>query len=184
MIPRVLKFSCYRVKVPTWVLSITRSLKLVRLAPGMALLACGCATAWKEDPTFYRTEQTRLSVASTPPGKLYLDNKFVGVTPLLTYLDCEQEINRRRRNVSYWQTEPGYSTLFTLLSLGVYLPFSAIPADTETSIEPTGTYKDETFRLRIEAKGYAPWKETIRCTGQKAISFALGSVVNSGRHNF
>lgn len=147
-------------------------LKLLLIALAIALLGNGCATAWKEEPTFYRAVQTHLSVASTPPGKLYVDNKFIGETPVSTYLDCEQEVKRRTRNVSYWKTEPGYSTLITVLSLGVYLPFSAIPADSETSIEPTGTYKEKAFRVRVQAEGYTPWKETVKCTGQKEVSFA------------
>lgn len=145
-------------------------LKMV-IALAIAWLGNGCATAWKDAPVFYRTVQTHLSVASTPPGKLYVDDKLIGETPVSTYLDCEQEVKRRTRNVSYWKTEPGYSTLFTFLSLGLYAPFSAIPADSETSIEPTDTYKDKSFRIRVHAEGYTPWEETLKCTGEKEVRF-------------
>lgn len=150
---------------------IGHSLELLLIALTIALFASGCATAWKDEPVFYHNVQTRLSVTSTPLGKLYVDNKIIGETPVSTYLDCEQEVKRRRRSVSYWSTEPGYSTLITVLSLGLYLPFSAIPADSETSIEPTGTYKDKAFRVRVETEGYAPWLETVKCAGQKELSF-------------
>jgi hypothetical protein len=141
------------------------------IALAIASVGSGCATAWKDAPAFYRSVQTHLSVASTPLGKLYVDDKLVGETPVSVYLDCEQEVKRRTRNVSYWKTEPGYSTLFTVLSLGLYAPFSAIPADSETSIEPTDTYKEKSFRIRVSADGYAPWEETVKCSGEKEVSF-------------
>jgi hypothetical protein len=40
-------------------------------------------------------------VASTPLGRLYVNHRFVGVTPVSAHPDCEEEIKRRTRNVSY-----------------------------------------------------------------------------------
>lgn len=153
-------------------LSTGHPLKLLLIVAAVALFANGCTTAWKEEPPLYRIAQTHLSVTSSPPGKLYIDDMPIGVTPIATYLNCEEEMTRRTRNVSYWQTEPGYSTLITVLSLGLYLPFSAIPADSETATTPTGSYKTKAFRLRVEADGYTSWQETVRCTGQKDVAFS------------
>ncbi len=100
-----------------------------------------------------------------------MNNKFVGTSPLTTTLEYGREILHKTRNVSYWRTQPGWSFLITLTSLGIYLPFSAIPVDTESSLEHTGRFQNNQFEVGIESQGYEPLKEKVICTGEEKLLF-------------
>lgn len=137
----------------------------------IVVLFASCATTWQESGSFYRSAQTTLAADSTPPGaRIFLGNRYLGDTPLSTTLECDQEIKRKTRKVSYWDTQPGLALFLSLISLGLYLPFSFIPVDVETSQEPSGAFKNNEFTLRIEAEGYKPWSTTVVCGPQRAIN--------------
>lgn len=65
--------------------------------------------------------------------------------------------------------QPGLSTLLTIASLGLYLPFSFIPVDTESRDEPTSTFKPREFSLRIEREGYQTWRTNVVCGTQASV---------------
>src|SRR5713101_1256953 len=137
----------------------------------IAVLLAGCATAWRDSGSFHRSAQTALAVESTPVGaRVFLSNRYLGDTPLSTALDCEQEMRKKTRKVSYWDTQPGLSLFLSLTSLGLYVPFSLIPVDTETSQEPSGAFKNNEFTLRVEADGHQVWSTTVVCGPQPAVS--------------
>lgn len=137
----------------------------------VVLLLSSCATTWQETGSFYRNAQTTLAADSTPPGaRIFLGNRYLGDTPLSTTLECDQEIRRRTRKVSYWDTQPGLALFLSLISLGLYVPFSLIPVDVETSQEPSGAFKNSEFTLRIEADGYKSWSTTVMCGPQPAVN--------------
>jgi PEGA domain-containing protein len=137
----------------------------------IVLLLSSCATTWQERGSFYRSAQTTLAADSTPPGaRVFLGNRYLGETPLSTILECEQEMRRKARKVSYWDTQPGLALLLSLVSLGLYVPFSLIPVDVETSQEPTGAFKNNEFAIRIEADGYKSWSTSVICGPQPAVS--------------
>ncbi len=137
----------------------------------VVVLLAGCVTAWQDSGSFYRSAQTALAVESTPVGaRVFLSNRYLGDTPLSTALDCEQEMRKKTRKVSYWDTQPGLSLFLSLTSLGLYVPFSLIPVDTETSQEPSGAFKNNEFTLRVEADGHQVWSTTVVCGPQPAVS--------------
>jgi hypothetical protein len=136
----------------------------------IALLFTGCATAWRDSGSYNRSVQTQLSVQSIPPGAgVFLNNRYLGNAPVTAALDCEQEVKRKTRQVSYWRTQPGWSMLLSVASLGVYVPFSLIPVDTETTQEPAGAFRSNEFSLRLEAGGYKPWSTSVTCGTQPAV---------------
>lgn len=135
----------------------------------VALLG-GCATAWQDSGRFHRTVQTTLTVESVPPaGRVFLNDRYVGDTPLSAMVDCEEEVKTRTRRVSYWVTQPGLSLLLTITSLGLYVPFSVIPVDPETLQEPTGVFRNSELVLRVEADGHSPWSSNVVCGGQGGV---------------
>ena len=137
----------------------------------LAALLTGCATAWQDSGVFHRPAQTRLAVDSTPPtARVFLNDKYAGETPLSAVLDCEEELKTRTRKVSYWVTQPGLALVLSIASLGLYVPFSLIPVDPETSREPTGVFRQNEFALRVEADGHRPWSSTVSCGPQSSVS--------------
>lgn len=131
------------------------------------LIFSGCTTTeWRESPPFYRSVQTLLSVENGPSANVYINDRYVGLAPITVPLDYKQEVKKKTRKVSYWVTQPGLALGITLLSFGLYLPFSAIPVDIETVQEPTTIFKDNQFIVRIEAPGYKGWREMVKCLGE------------------
>jgi hypothetical protein len=110
-----------------------------------------------------------LVIESVPSGKVFVNDKYVGAAPVTTSLQYGQEVKKKTRKVSYWTTQPGLAFAITLLSLGLYLPFSAIPVDIETIQEPTETFRGNHFVVRVEAPGYKAWQETVQCLGQNQV---------------
>lgn len=135
------------------------------------LCLSGCATSWQNRGTFFQTTQTQLIVETEPSGKIYVNNKLIGISPLATAVEYGREILRKTHSVSYWRTQPGLALFVSLISLGIYLPFSAIPVDTETSLEPTGNFNGNQFNIRIEADGFKTFEDKIMCTGQDKLIF-------------
>jgi len=148
-----------------------RSIRM-RLLAGLAMIMLlgACATAWQERGAYFRSVPTPVTLDSTPPAaRVFLNNRYLGDTPLSVAVECEEETKKKTRRVSYWVTQPGWSLLLSLVSLGVYIPFSVIPVDTETSLEPTGVFKDNPHVLRIEADGYKSWSGNVVCGTQAPV---------------
>lgn len=57
------------------------------------LCLSGCATSWKDKGTFLQTTQTQLTVESEPAGKIYVNNKLIGNSPLATTIEYGREIH-------------------------------------------------------------------------------------------
>lgn len=138
----------------------------------IGVMLAGCATGWHDSGSFYRSVQTALAVESSPAGaRVFLNDRHLGNTPLSWALECEQEIRKKSRNVSLWVTQPSLSLLLSLISLGFYVPFSVIPVDTQTTLEPSGTFKDNEFVVRVEADGHKVWSANVLCGAQPSIAF-------------
>ena len=144
--------------------------KMLYLILIAAFLLGGCATAWKEKSSFYRTTQTHLAIESNPKGTVYVNNRHVGDTPLTIPLEYQQEVHKKTRKVSYWETQPGWSLFITIVSLGIYLPFSLIPVDIETSLEPIASFKNNEFDVRVASDGYKDWQDKVRLSGEEKCS--------------
>ena len=129
----------------------------------------GCATEWAAEGSYYRTTQTLLAVESTPPGKILINGNLKGESSLSIPLEYEREVQRKTRKVSYWISQPGLALGITLLSLGIYLPFSAIPVDVELRQEPQSNFRSNQFVVQVQADGHHPWEYTVVCTGQDRL---------------
>ena len=129
----------------------------------------GCTTEWASDGSYYRTTQTLLDVQSTPPGKISINGSHKGEGSSFIPLEYEREVQRKTRKVSYWISQPGLALGITLLSLGLYLPFSAIPVDVELRQEPQSNFRSNQFVVQVQADGHHPWEETVVCTGQDRL---------------
>lgn len=129
----------------------------------------GCTTEWAVEGSYYRTTQTLLAVESTPPGKILINGSHKGESPLSIPLEYEREVQRKTRKVSYWISQPGLALGITLLSLGIYLPFSAIPVDVELLQEPQSNFRSNQFVVHVQANGHHPWEDTVVCTGQNQL---------------
>ncbi|MBU1055514.1 MAG: hypothetical protein KKC46_17075 [Proteobacteria bacterium] len=136
----------------------------------LILFLNGCATAWEPSGSYYRTTTTKISVASVPDGKVLINNNYVGDTPIDHTVRYEKQIDKKTRKVSYWITQPGFTLFWSIVSLGVYIPFSLIPADVETSLHPTDLYRNNEFTLKIVSEGYKIWQKEILCSGNDRLS--------------
>ena len=143
-----------------------RTIGLAFVSLSVLLLLNGCATAWKQESTFYKTTQTLLTVESNPSGDVFVNNRAAGRSPLTIPLNYEREYARKNRKVTYWITQPGWAVFLTVASLGVYLPISAIPVDVETTFEPKSIFKGNEFHVRIVAEGYTDWEDVFVLSGQ------------------
>ena len=129
----------------------------------------GCTTEWATEGSYYRTTQTLLVVQSTPPGKISINGSHKDESSLSIPLEYEREVQRKTRKVSYWISQPGLALGITLLSLGLYLPFSAIPVDVELRQEPRSNFRSNQFVVQVQADGHNPWEDTVVCTGQDRL---------------
>ena len=149
---------------------------MARIARHRAAAATFCcliflgACATQPPTSYYRTAQTELKVDSTAPAKVNVDNRYVGDTPVTYPLSYDQEVERNTRNVTYWQTQPALAVLLTILSLGLYLPLSLIPSDTESSQTPLENYRNNHYVITVDAPGYAQWKQEVDAKGEKSLS--------------
>ena len=132
----------------------------------LLLSSAGCATEWAVEGSYYRATQTLLAVESVPPGKILINGSEKGKSPFTVPLEYEREVQRKSRKVSYWISQPGLAFGLTLLSLGLYLPFSAIPVDVELMQEPRPNFRSNQFVVQVRSGGHQPWENTVVCTGQ------------------
>jgi len=130
----------------------------------------GCTTEWATEGSYYRTTQLLLEVQSTPAGNILINGSHKGESPLSIPLEYEREVQRKTRKVSYWISQPGLALGITLLSLGLYLPFSAIPVDVELMQEPQSNFRSNQFVVQVQADGHQPWEDTVVCTGQDRLA--------------
>ena len=135
----------------------------------LILSLMGCTTEWVVEGSYYRTTQTLLAVESSPSGTIWINSHPKGQSPLSFPLEYEREVQRKTRKVSYWVSQPGLAFGITLLSLGLYLPFSVIPVDVELMQEPQATFRSNQFVVQVQADGHQPWENTVVCTGQDRV---------------
>ena len=133
------------------------------------LFLSACSTQAPAQHSFYRTTQTEISLDSTPSGSASVDNKFVGTTPLTFPLEYDQEIEQDTKNVTLWETQPGLATFVTVISLGLYLPFSAIPAASQSTQVPLERYRSNQFLIAVDVPGYDRWTQQVVAKGEKNL---------------
>jgi hypothetical protein len=127
---------------------MTRLITLILL-----LFVSGCATEWDTKGSFFQRTQAEIDFKGTPQSKIFINNEMRGETPCAFGIDYEQEIIRKHRSVSYWHTHPGLTLFLSIVTIGIYLPFSAIPVDDELIMETTENYKNNLITVRYEKTG-------------------------------
>jgi len=135
----------------------------------ISLLVGSCSTAWQKNGSYYRTATTRLCVGGAPPGKVYINGRYVGDVPAMVPVEYPQEVERKTRKATYWETQPGEAFLFTIASLGIYFPFSFIPVDTVSSQEPLASFKDNRFSVVVDAGERGKWEKEVVLTGEEEL---------------
>jgi len=133
----------------------------------------GCATPWQDSGVFYKAVQTDLRVESTPTSRIYINKVDKGETPATLPLVYKQEVKKKTRKVSYWISQPGWAFLVTIASLGIYLPFSPIPVDIESTTEPTQVFRENHFEIQATIDAYRSWDEEIDLKGEKELSRSI-----------
>jgi hypothetical protein len=140
----------------------------LRALVAVCLLFAGCSASQPQTQSYYKSVQTELIVHSTPNVcSVYVDNRYAGITPLDFPLKYEQEVQENTEKVTYWHSNPGLATVLTLASLGLYLPFSFIPVEDETTTLPLDNYRANRFEVTVNSAGYQPWKQEVRVNGQR-----------------
>ncbi|RKY44132.1 MAG: hypothetical protein DRP81_06005 [Candidatus Omnitrophota bacterium] len=134
-----------------------------------------CATSWKYDRTIYKTRNTKLNILSDPKGNVTVNRNHVGLSPIYYTVSYKEGMDQYKRKVSYWQTDPGKALLVTVLSLGLYLPFSFIPVSPQTELRPSDKYIDNEVLIKVVAEGFTPEEKKVSCYGEstKLIKFRL-----------
>jgi len=142
---------------------------LVGLLSAVVALS-GCA-AETERGSYFRTAQTEVRMESTPPGSIFVDNRLVGNSPTTFSIDYQQEVQRNVEKVTYWETQPELALAISILSLGLYLPFSMIPVDQKTDLIPTNSFRNNHFHIAVNAPGYEEWSKDVTAMGEQRIDF-------------
>jgi hypothetical protein len=145
-------------------LRLTRHLGLL-----LPLVLTGCATHWVYTSSFYRGRQTKLVIESVPAGEVFVNAKYMGDAPVTTSIDYGQEVKVKTRKVSYWHAQPGFAIALSILSLGIYVPFSFIPVDIETVYEPSTVFQNNTIAITVTHTGYENWQSAIVCIGEETF---------------
>ena len=142
--------------------------RMMIIAIAFALLPVGgCATAWKPSGSFYRTEQTRLALHSTPPAQATVNGKIIGTTPATIALQYGREVAMKSRTIAYYRSEPSWALFLTAITFGFYFPCGCIPLDVQTEFEPLGNFKENIFSVELTAPGYEPGKQQVVCKGEE-----------------
>ena len=83
--------------------------------------------------------------------------------------------------MTWWQTQPALAVVLTILTLGVFVPLSLIPADTEASQKPLENYRNNHFIVAVDAPGFAQWKQEVDAKGDKTLTLHAQMVQAEGR---
>jgi hypothetical protein len=163
----------HRFRQPT-LTSQDREARLVRPRRSSAailafLFLSACSAQEPVQHTYYRTAQTEVSLDSLPSGNVSIGNRLVGSTPLKFPLDYEQEVEEQTTTVTLWQTQPGLALFITVISLGLYLPFSAIPVATQSTQTPLDRYQNNQFLIAVDAPDYERWTHQVVATGEPGL---------------
>ena len=145
--------------------------KLIPLSIALTtlLVAGGCSQTTYKASTYKRTVTTQIEIVTDVPSEVWVSNQSMGITPLTFPFSYEEEVDRQEGTANYWETNPGTAGALTVLSFGLYLPFSFIPAEPTSESRPAGKYIDSKVTLRLEAEGYEPLEHTVECKGEPKI---------------
>jgi hypothetical protein len=74
------------------------------------------------------------------------------------------------RDANYWETNPGTAAALSVLTFGLYIPFSFIPAEQTAQVKPTQRFTGNQLSVRLTADGYEPFTRAVELKGEPKIS--------------
>lgn len=136
-------------------------------------MVVGCTSVAQRASTYMRTATTIIEVNSNAPSEVWVSDQKMGTTPLSFPFSYEEEVERQVKTATYWETNPGIAAAVTVLSLGFYLPFSAIPVEAQSEFRPTGTYAKNKLVLRLTSESYESLGHTVDLNGEPRVEVNL-----------
>jgi hypothetical protein len=136
-------------------------------------MVAGCASVEHRASTYMRTATTIVDVNSNVPSEVWVSDQKMGTTPLSFPFSYEEEVERQVKTATYWETNPGIAAAVTVLSLGFYLPFSAIPVEAQSEFRPTGTYAKNRLVLRLTSESYESLGHSVDLNGEPRVEVNL-----------
>jgi hypothetical protein len=133
----------------------------------------GCASVAQRASTYMRTATTIIEVNSNVPSEVWVSDQKMGTTPLTFPFSYEEEVERQVKMATYWETNPGIAAAVTVLSLGFYLPFSAIPVEAQSGFRPTGTYAKNKLVLRLTSESCESLGHSVDLNGEPRVEVNL-----------
>lgn len=131
-----------------------------------AIVVTGCSQTTQNASTYRQTVTTRIEINTNVPSAVWVNDRSVGTTPLTFPFNYEEEVDRTVRNATYWETNPGWASAVTVMSFGLYLPFSMIPAEETSQTRPAGRFVNHKVTIRLTAEDYEPFEQTLECKGE------------------
>jgi hypothetical protein len=136
-------------------------------------MVVGCTSVAQRASTYMRTATTIIEVNSNVPSEVWVSDQKMGTTPLSFPFSYEEEVERQVKTATYWETNPGIAAAVTVLSLGFYLPFSAIPVEVQSEFRPTGTYAKNKLVLRLTSESYESLGHSVDLNGEPRVEVNL-----------
>ena len=153
----------------------TRALEFqIAVLLALGIFAASCSQTIYNPSAYRQTVTTRIEVNTNIPSEVWVSDRAIGITPITFPFNYEEEVDREVKNANYWQTNPGWAAAVTVLSFGVYLPFSFIPAEPTSQTQPAGKFVNNKFTLRVTAENFDTFEQTIECNGEGKMVLNIG----------
>lgn len=128
-----------------------------------------CSPTTYKASTFRRTVTTYIDISTNVPSQVWISNLNVGTTPVSFPFTYEEEVDRQVTTANYWETNPGTAAALTVLSFGLYLPFSVASVEPTAEFRPTGRYINNKVNVRAVAEGYEPLEHSLEAQGEPKV---------------
>jgi hypothetical protein len=135
----------------------------------LGIFAASCSQTTYNPSAYRQTVTTRIEVNTNIPSEVWVSDRAIGITPITFPFNYEEEVDREVKNANYWQTNPGWAAAVTVLSFGIYLPFSFLPAEPTSQTQPTGKFVNNKLTLRVTAENFDTFEQTIECKGEERM---------------
>lgn len=133
----------------------------------------GCSQTTQVASTYQRAVTTMVEINTDVRAKLWVSNRELGTTPITFPFTYQQDVENVSRNANYWETNPGTAAALSVLSLGLYVPFSFIPAEQTGEPHPTQKFSGNQLSLRLIAEGYELLTNVVELKGEPKISLSF-----------
>lgn len=136
-------------------------------------LTVSCAQTTYKASTYRQTVTSLIEINANVPAEVRLRDRTIGTTPVFFPFNYEEEVDRQVTTANYWETNPGTAAALTVLSLGLYLPFSFIPAEPTSEARPAGRFVNNNVTFQLSADGFEPLEHTVDAKGEEKIVLHL-----------